>query len=214
MSRLFGIIIIIAFIVRIIGAIIEFVIEFVKEYSTFLIAGSLSILLMVIFYYIVSSKKKAKEIAKQEERKKEYQKKIDNNFEKFVDKYKTSLVEDINPKIIKNVEAKFIYVYTTDGDKYLNRFKVGETTRNPLHRVEEQDTTSNSSDLILVAYWHAGTTSDKTVHKHLERLGIKKVRKNREWFTFEGGEAQVKAVIPKIIAKANLINDARAAGLC
>jgi hypothetical protein len=165
------------------------------------------LLLSVIFSFIVLYKKKTKEIEK-DRIEKEIQK-INNDLrEKLISQYTTSLVLDVNPKIIKNVYAKFIYVYTTDGDRALNRFKVGETIRNPLERIAEQDSTSNSSDLILVAYWHAGSTSDKTIHKHLERRGIKKVRKNREWFIFEGGEEQVKMVIPTIISKVNLVNNA------
>jgi Sec-independent protein translocase protein TatA len=110
-------------------------------------------------------------------------------------------IAQTNPPLYLDGQVKYIYVYTTDTEKLFNRYKVGETIRSPHDRIKEQDSTSNSTDLILVAYWHAGRASDKDLHKLLVDYGYEKIRKNREWFVIESP----LTVIPHMLAIANSI---------
>ena len=108
-------------------------------------------------------------------------------------------IAQTNPPLYLDGQVKYIYVYTTDTEKLFNRYKVGETIRSPHDRIKEQDSTSNSTDLILIAYWHAGQASDKDLHKLLVQSGYERIRKNREWFVIE----DPLTVIPHMLAIAN-----------
>ena len=78
---------------------------------------------------------------------------------------------------------KFIYLYTTETYQSKNWYKIGETTTNPIKRIQSQDNASNPEPLFCISYWRVPHgLSDKTVHKKLVDLGFAKVRGNREWF--------------------------------
>lgn len=116
--------------------------------------------------------------------------------------YNEEMLLDLNV-VNSPISNRFIYVYTTDGDLFLNRYKIGQTKKDPRVRVREQDSTSNSNDLILVDHWPAGTATDKKIHSLLEMNGYRRVRKNREWFEIENPSL----VIPKMIHMAQNKNN-------
>jgi hypothetical protein len=107
----------------------------------------------------------------------------------------------LNPKVDHTERTFYIYVYTTEADRLLNRYKVGMSTRHPRERIAEQDTTSNSSELIVIGYWKSEHITDKVLFNHLHSQGIHRVRMNREWFVFPGGEQQVLEVIPATLER-------------
>ena len=117
----------------------------------------------------------------------------------YINDLKNQWVSSMNPEIYVDGTVKWIYVYTTDGEQLLNRYKVGETIRSPHERIKEQDTTSNSAELKVIAWWHAGSASDKDLHKLLESHGFNRIRKNREWFELQNP----LEVIPQMLAIAN-----------
>jgi hypothetical protein len=78
---------------------------------------------------------------------------------------------------------KYIYLYTTDTYRLKNWYKIGESTSNPNNRVKSQDNASNPEPLLVLSFWQVDdNTTDKAVHKELEKLGFTKLRGNREWF--------------------------------
>lgn len=121
------------------------------------------------------------------------------HYDNYIEKLKTGWIRQINPLVYIDGSIKYIYVYTTDTEETFNRYKVGETKKSPYDRIQEQDTTSNSGELRMVAYWHAGKLSDKELHKMLEESGYIRVRRNREWFVIE----DPITVVSKLISKAN-----------
>lgn len=123
----------------------------------------------------------------------------DRQYRLYVETLKNGWISRMNPLIYIDGKIKYIYVYTTDSEKLLNRYKVGETKKSPFDRIQEQDTTSNSAELQLVAYWHAGKISDREIHRELENLGYIRIRKNREWFVID----DPLKVIPEILARGN-----------
>jgi hypothetical protein len=135
--------------------------------------------------------KRIRELERQDQEEREYN--------KYIETLKTGWIKRMNPLVFIDGEIKYIYVYTTETEKVFNRYKIGETKKSPYDRIQEQDTTSNSGQLILIAYWHAGKASDKQIHKILEDLGYVRIRKNREWFIIE----DPITIIPKLIEKAN-----------
>jgi hypothetical protein len=81
-----------------------------------------------------------------------------------------------------------LYIYTTESDRRLGRYKFGQTKREAKRRVKEQDGTSNSEPLILV-FSIESDLSDHQVHDLLEHKGKKKTRSGREWYeTFRDDE--------------------------
>ena len=81
-----------------------------------------------------------------------------------------------------------LYIYTTESDRKLGRYKFGQTERDARQRVKEQDSTSNSEPLELV-FSIESDLSDHQVHDLLERKGKKKTRSGREWYeTFRDDE--------------------------
>ena len=81
-----------------------------------------------------------------------------------------------------------LYIYTTESDRRLGRYKFGQTKRDAKRRVKEQDGTSNSEPLILV-FSIESDLSDHQVHDLLEHKGRKKTRSGREWYeTFRDDE--------------------------
>ena len=81
-----------------------------------------------------------------------------------------------------------LYIYTTESDRRLGRYKFGQTKREAERRVKEQDSTSNSEPLILVFSIESYLT-DHQVHDLLEHKGKKKTRSGREWYeTFRDDE--------------------------
>jgi len=81
-----------------------------------------------------------------------------------------------------------LYIYTTESDRKLGRYKFGQTKREVKQRVKEQDSTSNSEPLILV-FSIESDLSDHQVHDLLEHKGKKKTRSGREWYeTFRDDE--------------------------
>jgi len=83
---------------------------------------------------------------------------------------------------------KTLYIYTTESDRMLGRYKFGQTERDAEQRVKEQDGTSNSEPLELV-FSIDSNLSDHQVHDLLERKGKKKSRSGREWYgTFRDDE--------------------------
>jgi len=74
-----------------------------------------------------------------------------------------------------------LYIYTTESDRRLGRYKFGQTKREAKRRVKEQDGTSNSEPLILV-FSIESDLSDHQVHDLLEHKGKKKTRSGREWY--------------------------------
>jgi hypothetical protein len=123
----------------------------------------------------------------------------EERYNRYIDRLRNDWIKQINPLIYIDGNIKYIYVYTTDTEETFNRYKIGETKKSPYDRIQEQDTTSNSGELKIIAYWHAGKISDKQLHKMLEDAGYVRIRKNREWFVIE----DPISVISKFIAKAN-----------
>ena len=117
----------------------------------------------------------------------------------YISNLQNQWVSQTNPPLIVDGYNKWIYVYTTDTEQVFNRYKVGETIRSPQERIKEQDSTSNSGELKLIAYWHAGRASDKDLHKLLESAGYERIRKNREWFVIQ----DPLATVPQMLALAN-----------
>lgn len=74
-----------------------------------------------------------------------------------------------------------LYIYTTESDRKLGRYKFGQTEREAKQRVKEQDGTSNSEPLELV-FSIESDLSDHQVHDSLEYKGKKKTRSGREWY--------------------------------
>jgi hypothetical protein len=123
----------------------------------------------------------------------------EERYNNYIERLKTGWIKQINPLVYIDGSIKYIYVYTTDTEETFNRYKIGETRKSPYDRIQEQDTTSNSGELKMVAYWHAGKISDKELHKTLEKLGYERIRKNREWFVIE----DPISVVSKLISEAN-----------
>jgi hypothetical protein len=117
----------------------------------------------------------------------------------YIEDLRNGWISQMNPLIYIDGKIKYIYVYTTDTESTFNRYKVGETKKSPYDRIQEQDSTSNSGELRLVAYWHAGKISDKDIHRKLESLGYHRVRKNREWFVID----DPLTIIPKLLMECN-----------
>jgi hypothetical protein len=124
----------------------------------------------------------------------------DRQYNSYINDLRCGWISQMNPLIYIDGKIKYIYVYTTDTEVTFNRYKVGETKRSPYDRIQEQDSTSNSGELRLVAYWHAGRISDKDIHRKLESLGYHRVRQNREWFVID----DPLTVIPKLLMESNL----------
>ena len=84
-----------------------------------------------------------------------------------------------------------LYIYTTESDRKLGRYKFGQTKRDAKQRIKEQDGTSNSEPLELVFSIECNL-SDRQIHDMLEREGKKKTRDNREWFeSFKNDEEAI-----------------------
>jgi hypothetical protein len=100
-----------------------------------------------------------------------------------------------------------IYIYTTETYQKNNWFKIGQTTTDPLKRVQEQDNASNPEKLKLLKSWKTEDwVTDKRIHTELEKLGFLKVRNNREWFELsEKPEEDIAAVLNDIKATATPI---------
>lgn len=130
---------------------------------------------------------------------KQAQEQKQREYDQYVSDLQHRWVSQTNPPLVINGTNKWIYVYTTETERHFHRYKVGETNRNPRSRIREQDSTSNSGELILVAYWHAGKANDKQIHQLLERSGYIRIRKNREWFVIH----DPLNTIPKMLALAN-----------
>lgn len=97
-----------------------------------------------------------------------------------------------------------IYVYTTKSDRLLGNYKIGQTERDVLRRVKEQDSTSNSEELEVV-YQIESVLSDREIHNILEsKFGFKKCRGNREWYEKFENDEEVITVINKIISESTL----------
>jgi hypothetical protein len=64
-------------------------------------------------------------------------------------------------------EKDTLYIYTTESDRRLGRYKFGQTKRDAEQRVKEQDSTSNSEPLELV-FSIESNLSDHQVHDLLE----------------------------------------------
>lgn len=123
----------------------------------------------------------------------------DRQYNSYINDLRCGWISQMNPLIYIDGKIKYIYVYTTDTERTFNRYKVGETKKSPYDRIQEQDSTSNSGELRLVAYWHAGKISDKDIHRKLESLGYHRVRKNREWFVID----DPLTIIPKLLMESN-----------
>jgi len=97
---------------------------------------------------------------------------------------------------------KIIYLYTTKTYKTKNWYKIGETTTDPIRRIQQQDNASNPEELELIASWQtAKWVTDKQVHAELSKLGFNKIRGNREWFELsEIPENDVEAALIEIKA--------------
>jgi hypothetical protein len=81
-----------------------------------------------------------------------------------------------------------LYIYTTESDRKLGRYKFGQTKRDAQQRIKEQDGTSNSEPLEKV-FEIESDLSDHQVHNLLEYKGKKKTRSGREWYeTFRDDE--------------------------
>ena len=81
-----------------------------------------------------------------------------------------------------------LYIYTTESDRKLGRYKFGQTKREANQRVKEQDGTSNSEPLEKI-YSIESNLSDHQVHEMLELKGKKRTRSNREFYeTFDGDD--------------------------
>ena len=117
----------------------------------------------------------------------------------YVEQLKTHWISSTNPPIVVDGNIRYIYVYTTESERLLNRYKVGETIRSPFERIAEQDKTANSSGLIVVAYWHAGRATDRDIHDLLEKNGYVRIRSNREWFELH----DPLTIVPSMLAIAN-----------
>lgn len=97
-----------------------------------------------------------------------------------------------------------IYVYTTKSDRLLGNYKIGQTERDVLRRVKEQDSTSNSEELEVV-YQIESVLSDREIHNILEsKFGFKKCRGNREWYEKFENDEEVITIINKIISESAL----------
>lgn len=84
-----------------------------------------------------------------------------------------------------------IYIYTTESDRKLGRYKFGQTKRDAQQRIKEQDGTSNSEPLEKV-FEIDSDLSDHQVHDLLECKGKKKTRIGREWYeTFRDDEEAI-----------------------
>lgn len=99
---------------------------------------------------------------------------------------------------------KIIYIYTTETYQKNNWFKIGQTTADPLKRIQEQDNSSNPEKLKLLKSWKTEDwVTDKRIHEELEKLGFVKLRNNREWFELsEKPEEDIEAVLNDIKATA------------
>jgi hypothetical protein len=99
-----------------------------------------------------------------------------------------------------------LYIYTTESDRKLGRYKFGQTERDAEQRVKEQDGTSNSEPLELV-FSIESDLSDHQVHDMLGREGKKRTRSNREWFESFEDDEEVIYFLNLIISKSE--NDSR-----
>ena len=75
-----------------------------------------------------------------------------------------------------------LYIYTTESDRRLGRYKFGQTKRDAEQRIKEQDGTSNSEPLELI-FSIDSDLSDHQVHDLLEHKGKKKTRRDNTDFT-------------------------------
>ena len=97
---------------------------------------------------------------------------------------------------------KYIYLYTTETYRLKHWYKIGESTTNPNDRVKNQDNASNPEPLVVLSFWQVDdNTTDKAVHKELEKLGFNRVRASREWF--ELSETAIQDVADALITICN-----------
>jgi hypothetical protein len=74
-------------------------------------------------------------------------------------------------------------LYTTETYIKKNWYKIGESIKNPIKRIQSQDNASNPEPLIMVAHWNVpDNINDKKIHKELNNLGFLRLRNSREWF--------------------------------
>ena len=102
-----------------------------------------------------------------------------------------------------------IYIYTDEVLRPLGKYKIGETIREVLVRIQEQDTTSNAHALEEVARYEVSgfidvngefkAITDKMIHNELELSGYTKVRKNREWFKKFKDDTEVQVAVQDAI---------------
>jgi len=102
---------------------------------------------------------------------------------------------------------KKIYIYTTKTYRKNGWYKIGETIRDTIVRVKEQDSTSNPEVLEHIFEIYSDL-SDTEIHKILEnKYGFSKCRDNREWFEGFNGDDHVLTIVNKIISESG--NDTR-----
>jgi hypothetical protein len=102
---------------------------------------------------------------------------------------------------------KKIYIYTTKTYRKNGWYKIGETIRDTIVRVKEQDSTSNPEVLEHI-FEIDSDLSDTEIHKILEnKYGFSKCRDNREWFEGFNGDDHVLTIVNKIISESG--NDTR-----
>jgi hypothetical protein len=97
-----------------------------------------------------------------------------------------------------------IYIYTTKTYRKNGWYKIGQTTRDTVVRVKEQDGTSNPEVLDHIFEINSGL-SDTEIHKILEnKYGFSKCRDNREWFEGFDGDDHVITIVNKIISESGI----------
>jgi hypothetical protein len=100
-----------------------------------------------------------------------------------------------------------IYIYTTKTYRKNGWYKIGQTTRDTVVRVREQDGTSNPEELNHI-FEIPSVLSDTEIHRILEtKYGFSKCRDNREWFEGFTSDDEVITIVNKIIAQSK--NDTR-----
>ena len=97
--------------------------------------------------------------------------------------------------------GKTIYIYTTNTYREKGWYKIGQTTRDAVVRVKEQDGTSNPEELETI-FEVPSVISDIEIHGMLEtKYGFSKCRDNREWFEGFTSDDEVITVVNKIISE-------------
>lgn len=99
---------------------------------------------------------------------------------------------------------KKIYIYTTESNRKLGRYKIGITLRKVFERISEQKTGLSEKFDIIFECEVDEKYSDHKIHKKILLLGFNRCQGGKEWFESFDSDKEVISIVTQIIAESNL----------